>query len=101
MTSIRDRVHALINRQLRARPLTDETLLAEDLMLDSIDALELVLSAEREFVIELLGEDAERLKTVGDVVALVEASLNRKARDLNHLKNTINQHGASNKGSGD
>ena len=81
MTSVSDRVHALINRQLRARPLTDETLLAEDLMFDSIEALELVLSAEREFVIELLGDDAERLKTVGDVVALVEARVSQKARN--------------------
>ena len=101
MAYARERVHALINRQLLERPLSDETLLADDLMFDSIETLELLLSAEREFVIDLLSDDAERLKTVGDVVALVEARLRGKARDLNHWENTIEQQGAGNGGSGD
>ena len=42
-------------------------------MSDSIGALELLMSVEAEFGLEFSLGEAERLKTVGDVVALVEA----------------------------
>jgi len=44
----------------------------EDLKADSIDALELIIALEDEFDIEISDDDAQDIKTVGDVVAYIE-----------------------------
>ncbi|HHU21495.1 MAG TPA: acyl carrier protein [Acholeplasma sp.] len=44
----------------------------EDLGADSIDALELIIALEDEFDIEISDDDAQDIKTVGDVVAYIE-----------------------------
>jgi acyl carrier protein len=43
--------------------------------LDSLDAVELAISVERKFEIEVPEEELTKLKTVGDMVALVESRL--------------------------
>ncbi|MCS7171050.1 MAG: acyl carrier protein [Aquificaceae bacterium] len=40
----------------------------EDLGADSLDVVELVMAFEEEFGIEIPDEDAEKIRTVGDVV---------------------------------
>lgn len=40
----------------------------EDLGADSLDIVELVMAMEEEFDLEIPDEDAEKLRTVGDVV---------------------------------
>jgi acyl carrier protein len=50
-----------------------EARLAEDLGLDSLDAVELAISVERKFDIEVPEEELTKLKTVADMVALVES----------------------------
>lgn len=47
----------------------------EDLGADSLDTVELVMSLEEVFGIEIPDEDAERAKTVGDVVNYIDAKL--------------------------
>lgn len=47
----------------------------EDLNADSLDLTELIMSFEEKFGIEISEEDAEKLKTVGDVVSYLK---NRK-----------------------
>jgi acyl carrier protein len=49
--------------------------LVEDLGLDSLDAVELAISVERKFDIEVPEEELTKLKTVADMVALVESRL--------------------------
>ncbi len=44
----------------------------EDLGADSLDTVELVMAFEEEFDIEVPDEEAENLKSVGDVVAYIE-----------------------------
>ncbi len=44
----------------------------EDLGADSLDIVELVMAFEEEFDIEIPDEDAEKLRTVGDVYTYVE-----------------------------
>lgn len=41
----------------------------DDLGADSLDTVELVMAFEEEFDMEISDEDAQKLKTVGDVVA--------------------------------
>lgn len=55
--------------------LMPEARLVEDLGLDSLDAVELAISVERKFDIEVPEEELTRLKTVADMVALVESRI--------------------------
>ena len=55
--------------------LVPEARLVEDLGLDSLDAVELAISVERKFDIEVPEEELTKLKTVADMVALVQSRL--------------------------
>lgn len=44
----------------------------EDLNADSLDLTELIMTFEERFGFEISEEDAEKLKTVGDVVSYIE-----------------------------
>lgn len=60
---------------LAAEQLVPEARLVEDLGLDSLDAVELAISVERKFDIEVPEEELTKLKTVADMVALVESRI--------------------------
>jgi acyl carrier protein len=49
-----------------------EALLIDDLGADSLDAIEIILALEEHYDREFDGEDVENIKSVGDIVALVE-----------------------------
>lgn len=51
---------------------TKEARLAEDLGADSIDAVELIMEIETAFDIEVSDEEAQSVKTVGDLCTYVE-----------------------------
>jgi len=55
--------------------LVPEAKLVDDLGLDSLDAVELAISVERKFDIEVPEEEIPKLKTVGDMVAFVESRI--------------------------
>ena len=44
----------------------------DDLGADSLDIVELVMSMEEEFDIEIPDEDAEKIQTIGDAIAYLE-----------------------------
>ena len=52
--------------------------LVEDLGLDSLDAVELGIAVERRFDIDVPEEELVQLRTVGDVVELIERHLREK-----------------------
>lgn len=52
--------------------ITLDTKLKEDLELDSLDSVELIMSAEEEFGIEIPDEDVMNFKTVNDIVNYIE-----------------------------
>jgi acyl carrier protein len=54
--------------------ITEETSLQDDLGADSLDVVDLLMSIEDEFEIEVPDEDVENIKTVGELVAYVEAN---------------------------
>lgn len=72
--SIEDKVREIIVDQLgvNAEQVVKEARFIEDLGADSLDTVELVMAFEEEFSIEVPDEEAEKLQTVGDVVAYVE-----------------------------
>jgi acyl carrier protein len=57
---------------LQAEQIVPAARLVEDLGLDSLDAVELAIAVERKFNIEVPEEELTKLKTVSDMVALVE-----------------------------
>ena len=52
--------------------ITMEASLAEDLNIDSLDAVEIIMGIEEEFGIEIPDDEAEKFQTVGDLVKYVE-----------------------------
>ncbi len=52
--------------------ITMESNIAEDLGADSMDVVDLIMSIEDEFEIEVPDESVESIKTVGDVVNFIE-----------------------------
>lgn len=64
------RVRTIIAQQLgiEEAEVKPESSFIEDLGADSLDIVELVMAMEEEFSIEIPDEDAEKIKTVQDVV---------------------------------
>lgn len=72
--SIESQVKEIIVEQLGVDPekLTSDAKFIEDLGADSLDTVELVMTFEEKFSIEVPDEDAEKLKCVADVVKYIE-----------------------------
>ena len=70
-----ERIRSIIADQLgvdNVGDLTLETSLKEDLDADSLDAVEVIMALEDEFGIEIPDEDAENMKTIGDICQYIE-----------------------------
>ena len=52
--------------------ITPEASFIDDLGADSLDTVELIMKMEEDFDIEIPDEEAEKLKTVGDVVKYLD-----------------------------
>ncbi len=74
MTMVFEKIKSLIVEELNVSEdkITLEARLAEDLGADSIDAVELIMNIEEAFDIQVSDEDAQGIKTVGDLVRYVE-----------------------------
>lgn len=76
---IKQRVKKIIVNQLNVNEeqVTDQASFLDDLGADSLDTVELVMAFEEEFKNEIQGEipesDAEKLRTVGDVIKYIES----------------------------
>lgn len=72
--SIQQEVIDIIIEQLGvdANDVTAEKSFVEDLNADSLDLTELIMTFEERFGFEISEEDAEKLKTVGDVIDYIE-----------------------------
>ena len=72
---MQDKIIALISEAttIEASKITAGTSFVDDLNLDSLDIVELMMKMEDEFGVEIPEEEAENLKTVGDVAKYVES----------------------------
>lgn len=70
-----DKIKSIIVEQLDAdeADVTMEANIQDDLGADSLDVVDLVMSIEENFDIEIPDEDVENIKTVGDIVKYIEA----------------------------
>ncbi len=65
-----DTIKEIIADQLNINKdiITPESSFVEDLNADSLDLMELIMAFSDEFDIDISDEDAEKIKTVGDVL---------------------------------
>ena len=73
-TQIFEKIRDLLSEQLDipADSITPESDIIDDLEADSLTVLDMVMTLEDEFDIEIPDEDVEKLRTVGSVVSYVE-----------------------------
>ncbi len=69
-----DKIKSIIVEQLDAdeAAVTMDANIQDDLGADSLDVVDLVMSIEESFDIEIPDEDVENIKTVGDIVKYIE-----------------------------
>jgi acyl carrier protein len=72
--SIDERLRRIISEQLGVEEsqVNPEASFEEDLNADSLDLVELIMSLEEEFGVEIPEEDAEKIRTVGDAMEYVK-----------------------------
>ncbi len=65
-----DRIKKMIVKQsgIDESKITENSSFLDDLGLDSLDIIELIMAFEEEFDLEIPDEEAEKMKTVGDVI---------------------------------
>ncbi len=71
--NIEERVRNIITDQLAVEldKVTPTASFIEDLGADSLDIVELVMTMEEEFDLDIPDEEAEKIKTVGDVIKFI------------------------------
>ena len=69
-----EKIKAILSNQfdVEESSLETSTRLDEDLGADSLDVVDLLMSLEDEFDVEIQDEDIEKIRTVGDLVAYIE-----------------------------
>jgi len=72
--AIFDEVKEVVVEQLSVSPdeVKEDSKFTDDLGADSLDVVELVMSLEEKFDIEIPDEDAEKIATVADAIAFIE-----------------------------
>ena len=58
-----------------AEDMTMDTKIIDDLGADSLDVVEMLMSVEDEFDVEIPDEKIEELKTIGDVVEYIQSNI--------------------------
>ena len=76
MSEIASRVKAIIVDKLGVEEseVTTEASFTNDLGADSLDTVELIMEFEKEFGISIPDDQAEKITTVGDATAYIEAN---------------------------
>ena len=71
------KVKAILSEQFDVEEdsITPDTNLSEDLEADSLDVVDLLMSIEDEFEIEVPDEEIENIKTVDQLVKYIEANM--------------------------
>ena len=76
MSEVAERVKAIIVDKLSVEEteVTNEASFTNHLGADSLDTVELIMEFEKEFGISIPDDQAEKITTVGDAIAYIEAN---------------------------
>lgn len=76
MSEVTEKVKAIIVDKLSVEEseITNEASFTNDLGADSLDTVELIMEFEKEFGISIPDDQAEKITTVGDAIAYIEAN---------------------------
>ena len=76
MSQIAEKVRKIIIDKLGVdeSEVTNEASFTNDLGADSLDTVELIMEFEKEFYVSIPDDQAEKIQTVGDAIAFLEAS---------------------------
>lgn len=71
---ILEKVKAILSEQFDVEEdsITPDTLIEDDLGADSLDVVDLLMSLEDEFEVEIPDEEIENIRSVGDLVRYIE-----------------------------
>jgi acyl carrier protein len=80
--SVEIKIREIIARQCNADPaaMSNGARIQEELGGDSLDLIEISMAMEDEFAIEIPEDAAERVKTVGDAIAVARGMVEKTAR---------------------
>lgn len=79
MSEIADRVKQIIVDNLSVdQAAVTETATFADLGADSLDTVDIIMAFEKEFDIKIPEEQSDKIATVGDAIAFVEAEVAKK-----------------------
>ena len=72
-----EKVKAILSEQFDVEEdsITADTSIADDLGADSLDVVDLLMSIEDEFEIEVPDEEIDNIKTVGELVKYIEGNV--------------------------
>ena len=70
-----DKIKSIVVDQLGVDEdqVTEDASFVDDLGADSLDTVELIMAFEEEFDIEIPDEDAQKIKTVKDIIEYIES----------------------------
>ena len=76
MSDVASRVKAIIVDKLSVEEseVTNEASFTNDLGADSLDTVDLIMEFEKEFGLSIPDDQAEKISTVGDAIAYIEAN---------------------------
>ena len=76
MSEVAERVKAIIVDKLSVEEteVTNEASFTNDLGADSLDTVEMIMEFEKEFGISIPDDQGEKIRTVGDAIAYIEAN---------------------------
>ena len=74
MKNVRNELVKIVAEHFGSAPeeIQDESILEQDFFADSLDIVELFMKIEKQFDIPISDQAAEKIRTFGDLVALVE-----------------------------
>ncbi len=74
MATVYERLQSIVAEQLGVEPdqVVREAEFVQDLNADSLDMVELVMSLEEEFGVEISDDEVENIRTVGDAVDYID-----------------------------
>lgn len=79
MQDVQQKIHAILIEKLGIpdSQITPDASFVRDLGIDSLDYAELVMEFEQTFDIRIPDDDAEKMQTIGQAVAYIEAKIRK------------------------